>query len=109
MLGVGGGAITSIFLTYCNVPVRKVVAISAATSATVATFGTISFMITGYFVHNLPAWSTGYVYWPAFLGIILTGPLFTKLGAFLSHKLPVELLKRVLGVMLLAIAISILW
>ncbi len=109
MLGLGGGAVTTIFLSYCNVPLRNVIAISAATSSTVATFGTISFMITGYFAHNLPHFSTGYIYWPAFLGILLTGPIFARLGAFLSHKLPVEVLKRILGAVLLIVAINMLW
>jgi uncharacterized membrane protein YfcA len=109
MLGIGGGAVTTIFLSYCNVPIRNVIAISAATTSTVATFGTISFMLTGSFAHNLPSFTTGYIYWPAFLGILLTGPLFARLGAFFSHKLPVAILKRILGAVLLLVAINMLW
>lgn len=108
VLGVGGGAVTTIFLNYCNVPLRNIIAISAACSSTVAVVGAVSFMLIGYNMPNLPAWSTGYVYWPGFLGILLTGPIFAKLGTMLSYKLPVEILKRILGVILVMAAIKMI-
>lgn len=108
LLGIGGGAITIPFLHYCNVPIRNTIAISSACSLTIAIIGSISFMLTGTHTPNLPPWSTGYVYWPAFLGIGLTGPLCARIGASISHKLPQETLKKILGTVLLLAAIKML-
>ncbi|MCK4869770.1 MAG: sulfite exporter TauE/SafE family protein [Gammaproteobacteria bacterium] len=108
ILGIGGGAITIPVLSYCNVPTRNIVAISVACSLTIALIGSITFALTGMHATNLPAWSTGYIYWPGFLGISITAPLCAQFGAYFSHKLPVTTLKRILGVILLLIAAQML-
>ncbi|KPJ68186.1 MAG: hypothetical protein AMJ43_01940 [Coxiella sp. DG_40] len=108
LLGIGGGAITIPFLSYCNVPIRNIVAVSASCSLTIATIGTISFILTGQHAIDLPTWSLGYIYLPAFLGIVLTSPLCAQLGAYFSHKLPVTVLTRILGAILLIMAIHML-
>ena len=48
----------------------------------------------------MPAYSTGFVYWPAFLGIVLTSTLFARAGARLAQRLPERHLKRVFAVFL---------
>lgn len=108
LLGLGGGAITIPFLSYCNVPIRDIVAVSVSCSFTIAIIGTISFIITGQHAIDLPTWSLGYIYLPAFLGIVLTSPLCAQLGAYFSHKLPVTVLTRILGAVLLIMAIRML-
>lgn len=108
ILGIGGGAIIIPFLIYCNIPIRNVVAISASCSVTIAIIGCISYIIIGHYAINLPRLSVGYVYLPAFLGIIITAPIFAQIGAYLSHKLQVETLKKILGAILLLIAIKML-
>lgn len=108
LLGIGGGAITIPFLHYCNVPIRNIVGISAACSLTIAIIGSISFALTGMHTPNLPPWSIGYIYLPAVLGIALTGPLFARFGAKISHKLPKETLKKILAIVLLLMAIKML-
>jgi uncharacterized membrane protein YfcA len=106
LLGLGGGTITIPFLTYCNVPVRNTIAVSAACGFTIAFIGTISYILTGQHATNLPAWSLGYIYLPAFLGIVLTAPLCAQLGAYFSHKIPKQVLTRILGGVLLILAIK---
>lgn len=108
LLGLGGGAITIPFLSYCNVPIRNIVAVSVSCSLTIAIIGTISFIITGQHAIDLPSWSLGYIYLPAFLGVVLTSPLCAQLGTYLSHKLPVTVLTRILGAVLLIMAIRML-
>jgi uncharacterized membrane protein YfcA len=66
-------------------------------------------MATGYNRPYLPEWSTGYVYWPAVLGIALISPLFATLGAALSHRLPVAILQRIFAVFLILIGIRMLF
>jgi len=109
LLGIGGGALTVPFLTYCNVAMRSAVAISATCGFTIAIVGSISVMLTGLNEAHLPAWSTGYVYWPAVLGIIVTSPLFARLGARLSYRLPVNILKKIFAIFLLFMGIDMLF
>jgi uncharacterized membrane protein YfcA len=108
LLGIGGGVIIIPFLSYCNVPIRNIIAVSVSCSLTIAIIGTISFIITGQHAIDLPPWSLGYIYLPAFLGIVLTSPICAQLGTHLSHKLPVTILTRILGAVLLIMAIRML-
>src|SRR5262249_51341473 len=79
LLGVGGAAITIPFLTYCRIAMREAVVISAAVGVTVSIVGMFSFIINGWDVVNLPRYSLGYVYWPAWFpvacGTMITAPL----------------------------------
>lgn len=108
LLGLGGGVISVPFLAYCDVPMRDAVGVSTAISLTVAVIGTIGFMATGWHVSGLPHWSTGFVYWPAVLGVVIASPAFANLGAMLCYRLPVPLLRKIFAVFLLLIGIQML-
>ena len=55
-----------------------------------------------------PAWSLGYVYVPAMVGIALTSMFFARFGARLAHRLPPRLLKRLFALLLLSVGLSFL-
>lgn len=105
IVGIGGGSMTVPFLVWCNVAVREAVAISSACGLPIAVAGTAGFIVTGWDHASLPAQSLGYVYLPAFLGIVAASVLFAPLGAWLAHRLPGETLKRVFGVFLLLLGV----
>jgi len=89
---------------------RRAVVVSVATGLTVACIGTISYIISGMFAQGLPAWSLGYVYLPAWFAVAVGGMLFAPLGVKLSHRLPVELLKRLFAVFLFVVGFHmIMW
>lgn len=100
IVGIGGGTLTVPFLSWCNVPMRNAVASSSACGLPIAVSGALGFVITGWGAAGLPPWSSGYVYWPAFLGIVLASMLFAPLGAALAHRLPAAGLKRVFALLL---------
>ncbi len=108
LLGIGGGALTIPFLTYCNVPMRQAVVVSVATGLTVAVIGTVIFTITGLTVASLPPFSFGYVYLPAVAAVAIGSVITAPIGAGLSHRLPVNLLKRIFGVFLLFVGVHML-
>jgi len=103
IVGIGGGTMTVPFLNWCSVNMREAVATSAACGLPIALAGTIGFIVTGWGVALLPASSTGFVYWPAFLGIVASSYLFAPLGAKLAHSLPLPALKRVFAVLLFVV------
>ncbi len=108
VVGIGGGSLTVPFLIWCNVQVRNAVATSSACGLPIAVAGASGFVATGWAHPDLPAWSTGYVYWPAFAGIVTTSTLFAGLGARLAHTLPTATLRRVFALFLIVVGMHLL-
>jgi uncharacterized membrane protein YfcA len=108
VLGVGGGGMLIPFLLRCGISLREAMGTSVACGLGVSVVATISFMLLGVSSVDLSQ-STGYVYWPAFLGITLTSILFAPLGTTLAHKLPTTLLKRIFAAFLLLVAAEMLF
>jgi uncharacterized protein len=108
LLGIGGGVLTIPFLTRWSVPIRDAIAVSNAVSFTVAVIGTVSFIISGLLVSGMPAWSTGYVYWPAWLPVALVSMVVAPWGVKLAHRLSPKILKRIFSIFLLIVAAQML-
>ena len=108
LFGIGGGSLTVPFLTWCNHPMQRSVATAAACGFPIALIGALSNVAIGWDNIALPENTLGYVYWPAFIGIIITSVPFARLGAKLAHKLSAEKLKKLFAVMLLLVAIKFL-
>jgi uncharacterized membrane protein YfcA len=51
----------------------------------------------------------GFVYVPAFLGVVIATIFTAPVGAKLAHRLPVKQLKRSFGIMLALLASKMLW
>ncbi len=109
LLGIGGGVLLVPFLLYSQMDIRAATGTSIACGLSVGIVATICFMIAGLFTLIPVEWSTGYIYWPAFLGISVASALFAPLGAMLAHKLPKEFLKRIFGWFLLVMACDMLF
>ncbi len=109
LLGISGGALTIPYLTYFKIHIRQAMAISTACGVVIAITGTISFIISGLYNTHVPVpWSSGYVYWPAALGIAFGSPLFATLGASWSHNLPVRHLRHIFAAFLLLVGLNML-
>lgn len=108
LVGIGGGTLSVPFLLWCNVTIQRAIATSAAIGLPIALAGTIGFVISGWGHDKLPAWSSGYLYWPALLGIVTASVLFAPLGARLTHALPALMLKRLFALLLLGLALRML-
>lgn len=103
MLGIAGGAITGAILNHFKMDLLKAIGTAAAISLVLATSGSIGLMFAGYHQPGLPVWSTGFIYWPALLGIVLLSPIATPLGVTFAHKLPIHILKKSFAVLLVVI------
>ena len=103
LFGIGGGSLTVPFLSYCNVRMQKAVATSAACGVPIALFGAIGNIAGGWHHTDLPAHATGFVYWPAVIGIALASTPAARLGAQLAHRLPAEKLKRLFALFVAAV------
>lgn len=108
ILGIGGGVFIVPFLVWCHVDLRKAVATSSACGFPIAIAGGGGMVASGWGVPDLPAFSIGYVYWPAALAIACTSVLAAPVGARLAHTLPVQTLRRTFAVFLAIVGIRML-
>ena len=104
--GIGGAVLSIAYLTWCNMRMHETIGTAAAIGVPLAVAGTIGFVLTGLSNPTLPAWSLGYVYLPAMAGIALTSMLVAPTGARLAHRLPVNTLKKIFVIFLVALAIK---
>jgi uncharacterized membrane protein YfcA len=107
-VGIGGGTLSIPFMLWCNVKLHQAIATSAAIGFPIAVAGALGYIFTGWSVVDLPAYSAGYVYLPAFAAIASTGILTAPIGARLAHRLPVNVLKRLFAALLYALGIKML-
>ncbi len=103
LFGIGGGSLTVPFLSWCNVSMQRAVATSAACGLPIALVGALANVVEGWGRPELPALSSGFVYWPAMLGIALASAPAAKVGARLAHRWPAERLKKMFALLLLLI------
>jgi uncharacterized membrane protein YfcA len=108
LVGIGGGTLTVPFLVRAGLHMRGAVATSSACGLPIALAGTLGFMVVGWGREGLPPGSIGFVYWPAVGGILLASVPIAPLGARLAHTLPVQTLKRVFAVLVLAVGVKLL-
>ena len=107
LVGIGGGTITVPFLARCGVGLRQAVGTSAACGVPIAVAGAIGYVVVGWGRTGLPDMSSGFVYWPAVLIMLVASMPTAPLGARLAHALPVNLLKRAFGCFLLLVAVRL--
>jgi uncharacterized membrane protein YfcA len=108
ILGAGGGVVLIPFMIRCGINMREATGTSVACGIVVSLVGCIFFMYFGRTLNlNIP-WSTGFIYWPAFLGIALSSVLFAPIGTAIAYRLPTDLLKRILAIFLVLVGIDML-
>ncbi|WP_372797443.1 sulfite exporter TauE/SafE family protein [Litorivivens sp.] len=109
LFGIGGGSLTVPFLSWSNVVMQKAVGVSAACGLPIAIVGFATNIWAGWGREDLPAYSSGFVYWPAFLGVVLTSTLFARFGAKLAQRLPEAHLKRVFALFLVVVGVQFIY
>jgi uncharacterized membrane protein YfcA len=108
LLGIGGGTLTVPFLSWHKVALPRAIASAAACGLPIALSGSLAYIVNGWQTANLPESSFGYLHLPAFIGIICSSILFAPVGARLTHRLPVQQLKKLFAACLIIIAIKLI-
>ncbi len=105
---VGGAFMTVPFMLWCNVPMLQAIGTAAVIGFPIALSGTAGFIATGWSQAGLPEHSVGYVYLPAFAGVVAASVLFAPLGAAAAHRLPTVWLRRAFAILFYLIATRML-
>ena len=108
LVGIGGGAVSVPYMTWCNVVVHRAIGTSSAIGLPIALSGTVGFVFNGWENPLLPDYAIGYVYLPALVGIAAISVLTAPLGVKLAHALPVPKLKRIFALLLIIVGTKML-
>ncbi|PID49916.1 MAG: hypothetical protein CR991_04035 [Proteobacteria bacterium] len=107
-VAIGGGSLSVPFMTWCNVPIQKAIATSAAIGLPIALAGTLGYLVSGWGVTGLPDYSFGYIYLPAVVLVSLVSSFTAPVGAKWAHGLPVTTLKRLFAGVLILLSLKML-
>ncbi|APX92601.1 hypothetical protein BWR19_06405 [Halomonas sp. 1513] len=108
LFGVGGGVLSVPWLARSGASLARAIGTSAACGLPIAAVGAATFMVTGQGQVSLPAYTTGYLYWPAFAGIALFSVPCARLGVRLAHYLPPRLLRRLFALLMLLVGLTLI-
>jgi len=106
LLGIGGGTMTVPYLAKKGLLMKSAVATSSTCALPITLSAAASYVVLGWNNQDLPIGSVGYVYLPAFLGIIVTSMMTAPLGAKLATRLPSPHLKRYFAIVIVLIAVK---
>ncbi|MDH5301410.1 MAG: sulfite exporter TauE/SafE family protein [Gammaproteobacteria bacterium] len=108
LVGTGGGTLTVPYLYWRGVALRTAVGTSAACGLPIALAGMLGFVWIGLGETADEAFF-GYVQWQVAGLMMLGSVLAAPWGAKLAHQLPVPVLKKILGGVMLLVAGRLLW
>lgn len=106
--GIGGGSLTVPFLLACKQIMKRAVATSAACGLPIALFGALAYSYKGFMISGLPSFTTGYIYWPAFIGIAIASVPCTYIGAILAERASEKILRQSFALLLFFIGWQLL-
>ncbi len=106
LVGVGGGAVSSVVLTLYGRTMQQAVATSAGIGVPITIAGTIGYMLAGLpYQAELPPFSVGFV---SLIGLVLMAPISSYAAVYgvrLAHWLPKRKLEICFGIFLLLVSL----
>ncbi len=108
LMGIGGGAVSTLILTLHNVPIHRAVSTSASVGVLIALPGTLGYMAAGWGRADLPPDAIGFVSLATFGLTIPTSLLTIRFGVALAHRLSRRHLEVAFGLFLAALTLRFL-
>lgn len=107
IVGIGGGTMTTPFLTYNNLAIKNAIATSAAVGMPIAIAGSVGFMIAGIDVEAATG-GLGFVNFKALFCIVVASVLFAPLGAKVTHRVDSKILKKGFAIFLAFLGLTVI-
>lgn len=108
LVSIGGGSLSVPYLVWQNIDVKKAIGTSAAIGLPISIAGTVGYMVNGWSRSIDHDFTLGFVYLPAVFLISVTSYLLAPIGAKVAHKLPVTILKKAFGILLVGLSVKML-
>lgn len=110
LMGIGGGQLSSLFMTFYGRPIHQAVATSSGLGVLISIPGALGYIYAGWPKMNvLPPLSLGYVSLIGFLLFIPTSIWTAPIGARLAHRLSKRKLEVAFGIFLLVVCARFFW
>lgn len=109
LFGIGGGTLTVPYLSYFGVKMHQAVASSAACGFPIALIGAATYIVTGWSNSNVPGNAMGYVFVPAWIGVVLASVPGARLGAIWAHHLNEHRLRASFAWLLILLGLRFIW
>ena len=109
IFGIGGGTLTIPFLTYYGISIHQAVATAAVCGLPIALVAAYVFASIEVSHATLPAGSLGYIFIPAWLGIIVTSLPCARIGAKIAHRVNPTQLKTAFAWLLMFLGARFIW
>ncbi|MFT5757263.1 MAG: putative membrane protein YfcA [Alteromonadaceae bacterium] len=108
LVSIGGGSLMVPFLINRNIDIKKAIGTSAAVGFPLSLAGSIGFLLNDSSAIANSAQIYGFVHLPAAITVSIFTVIFAPLGAKLSTKLPLTLLKKLFALLLTLLSIKML-
>lgn len=110
LMGIGGGQLSSLFMTLYGRPIHQAIATSSGLGVLISIPGALGFIYAGWpKMDLLPPLSLGYVSFIGFLLFIPTSIWMAPVGARMAHRLSKRKLEVIFGIFLLVVAGRFVW
>jgi len=110
LMGIGGGQLSSLFMTFYGRPIHQAVATSSGLGVLISIPGALGYIYAGWpKMDVLPPLSLGYVSFIGFLLFIPTSIWTAPIGARLAHRLSKRRLEVAFGIFLLVVCARFFW
>lgn len=108
LVSIGGGSLTTSFLYWQNIDLRKAIGTSAAVGFPISVSGTLGYIINGWHNTDLEHYIIGFVSIPSFLLIAFFSFLTVPIGVKLAHALPIGVVKKAFALLLITLSLKML-
>jgi len=107
VVGIGGGTMTTPFLTYNNVDIKNAIATSAAVGMPIAVAGALGFIVVGWDVESTSG-GLGFIHTQALISIVVASVFFAPLGAKVAHSVDGKKLKKFFAIFLAFLGLTVI-
>ena len=105
LMGIGGGALSTLVLTLHGRPIHQAVATSAGMGVLISIPGALGYMVAGWGKAGLPFGSVGFVSLIAFACLFPTALLTARFGVNLAHAMPRRRLEVLFGLFIALVCV----
>lgn len=109
LIGIGGATMSVPYMSVYGIPIHRAIGTAAALGLLISIPAALGFMWTGWLVEGRPLGSIGYVHLPAWACVIAASVMCAPLGAKVSHKIPVGMLRNIFAAFMIIVALKMAW
>ena len=108
IFGIGGGVFSVPYFYHRGLKMTQAIGSSAACGVPIAISGSISYMIVGSNISNLPEYSLGFVYLPGAIIVGLASAWSAIVGVRAAHRIKQKKLRLAFAILLMIMGLNLL-